>query len=278
MLATTFERHSGRRLRVARLGDGTPLVLLHGYPDTLQVWSRLAPYLAEFFQVVAFDWPGMGYSDAWTGGATPFNMADRLGILFDAWRIEKAVVVGIDMGGQPALAFAAQYPQRVRTLTVMNSLVQWNEATSWEIALLRRFGWNRFALRYLPAAVFGRALRTFLPPGEELDPSVRADMWESFRTRQVRDFIVRMCAGYQGTLQRLAEMYRTIDAPTLVLWAERDKHFPVAHAKRLHSALPNARLEIVPEAEHWMPISMPEAVASHIVDFTEAARYHAESS
>src|SRR5438093_8526057 len=104
MLATTFESHNGRRLRVARIGNGPPLILLHGYPDTLQVWRRLAPLLAESFHVIAFDWPGMGFSDAWPAGATPFHMADRLRALLDSWKIDKAIIASIDMGGQAALA------------------------------------------------------------------------------------------------------------------------------------------------------------------------------
>jgi hypothetical protein len=43
MLATTLERHLGKRVRVARLGSGVPVILLHGYPDNLQIWSELAP-------------------------------------------------------------------------------------------------------------------------------------------------------------------------------------------------------------------------------------------
>jgi pimeloyl-ACP methyl ester carboxylesterase len=46
------------------------VVLLHGYPDTLQIWNRLAPDLAADFQVIAFDWPSMGQSEPWPGGET----------------------------------------------------------------------------------------------------------------------------------------------------------------------------------------------------------------
>ena len=107
MLPTTFvTTTTGRRVRLARLGTGPPLVLLHGYPDNLQIWCKAAPQLAEHFEVLAVDWPGLGYSDAWPGGATPMHLADRLRQLLDAWRIECASVVGLDMGGQPALAFA----------------------------------------------------------------------------------------------------------------------------------------------------------------------------
>src|SRR5713101_1511489 len=114
MLSTEIEIVPNRhRLRVARVGSGPPLILLHGYPDNLQIWCELAPRLASRFEVIAFDWPGMGFSDGWPGGATPAHMADRLAALLDSWHIERAVLAGMDMGGQPALVFAAQHPGRV---------------------------------------------------------------------------------------------------------------------------------------------------------------------
>ncbi len=169
MLPTSIETvEGGRRLRVARLGAGEPLLLLHGYPDNLQIWCELAPRLATHFQVIAFDWPGMGESDSWPGGATPMHLGERINKLLDHWKLDRAHLVAMDMGAQPALAFAAQNPQRIASVVAMNSLVLWDEKTSWEIALLRKFGWNRFILRNLPRAVFTRAERTFLPRGERL--------------------------------------------------------------------------------------------------------------
>src|SRR5882724_6844527 len=130
MLSTSMEMlANGRKLRVARVGSGPPLVLLHGYPDNLQIWCELAPRLADRFEVIAFDWPGMGYSDAWPGGTTPVYMAERLAKIMDHFRIETAHVVGMDMGAQPLLAFAAKFPHRVLRLVVMNSLVLWDERT-----------------------------------------------------------------------------------------------------------------------------------------------------
>jgi pimeloyl-ACP methyl ester carboxylesterase len=171
------------------------------------------------------------------------------------------------MGGQPAVAFSIRHPERVQSLVVMNSLLQWDEQTSWEIAFLRKYGLNRFALRSLPSTVFNRAVRTSLPRGEQLDSSIRSDMWESFSKPHVRDFIIRMCAGYQGTLPLMAEQVSSIQTPTLLLWAEKDKHFPVEHARRFQLAVPSSKLQIVPNAEHWMPISAPGAVAGHMLDF-----------
>jgi pimeloyl-ACP methyl ester carboxylesterase len=274
MLATTTETHGGRKLRVARLGTGPPVILLHGYPDNLQVWSELAPRLATRCEVIAFDWPGMGYSEAWTGGATPFDFARRLRTLMDAWKIEKAAIIGHDMGGQPALAFAAEHPTRVRHLVVMNSLVIWDEKTSWEIAVLRKFGWNRVLLERMPRAVFFRAIRTFLPPGYKLSAELRSDLWESFQRPEVRKFVVRMCAGYQGTLPRLKQLYPNIRTPSLFLWAERDKHFPVAHARKIAEMVPGAKVEEISGAGHWMALNHAEEVSSRILRFLGVS--HAE--
>src|SRR6516225_9646925 len=171
LLATMSETApNGRRLRVARLGNGPPVMMLHGYPDNLQIWCELAPRLADRYAVIAPDWPGMGYSEAWPGGATPLHMADRLRAMLDAWGLSRVALAGLDVGGEPALAFAARYPGRISRLVVMNSLVQGDEATSWEIRVLRRFGWNRLILRVLPRVVFRRAERTFLPHGVRLPP------------------------------------------------------------------------------------------------------------
>jgi pimeloyl-ACP methyl ester carboxylesterase len=277
MLETSFESIRGFRVRLARLDPvgseaRAPIVLLHGYPDNLQIWSALAPCLTHRGAVIAFDWPGMGYSDAWPGGATPDHQADRLVSLLDHWRVERAILVGTDMGAQPALSLAARYADRVDRLAVMNSLVLHDEATSWEIALLRRYGWNRFVLQRAGRIVFARAVRTSLPRGVRLSAAVRADLWGAFRRRQVRTFVAKMCAGYQGTLPRLADLYPRIACPTLVLWGGSDRHFPPAHGSRLKNAIPGSTLTVLPAGEHWMGWHLATEVAGVINRFLDSAR------
>lgn len=267
MLSTVFEEVGGRKVRVARSGHGPALVLLHGYPDNLQIWSELAPRLAESFDVIAFDWPGMGYSEEWPGGATPGHLADRLAVLLDHWNIQQTAVIGMDMGSQPALVFAAKHPERINRLVVMNGLAFHDEHTSWEIEVLRNFGWNRWILRHLPGPVFRRALRTFLPRGMDLPAELKKDLWNSFRRNEVRRFISKMCAGYQGALAQLPSFYARIQAPTLIVWAQNDKHFPPAHAERLHAAIPGSTLRIIAGAEHWMVLHKAEETARVILDF-----------
>lgn len=268
MLPTTMETlPGGQRLRVAKRGSGPPLIFLHGYPDNLQIWSDLLPLLADRFQVIAFDWPGMGGSEAWPGGTTPMHMADRLRDLLDFWGIARASIVGFDMGGQPALVFAARYPERIERLVVMNSLAFGDERTSWEIRLLRKTGWNRWLLRHFPWLIFRRAEWTFLPRGARLPKDLRADLWEHFRQPDVRHFVSRLCAGYEGTLHQLPEFYANIRCPTLALWGRRDKHFPPVHAERLRATLADCRSEILADGEHWMPWSLAPEIAVRLQSF-----------
>ncbi len=271
LLATTLEAigPDGRKVRVAQLGSGdsTPVVLLHGYPDNLQIWSNLAPRLAARRPVVAFDWPGMGQSEPWPGGATPAHQADRLIALLDAWGLDRVDLVGHDMGAQPALVAAARHPDRVRRMVAMNALAIDDAATSWEIRLLRRYGWNRVILRRLPHIVFRRAERTMLPRGIRLPADLRDDLWASFRRPEVRAFVAKLCAGYQGTLPRLPDDYARIAVPTLVLWGGRDRHFPIAQARGLHAAVCGSTLEILEGAEHWMAWYRAEEVAARIARF-----------
>jgi pimeloyl-ACP methyl ester carboxylesterase len=76
-----------------------------------------------------------------------------------------------------------------------------------------------------------------------------------------------MCGGYQGSLPRLPELYPTIRCPTLVLWGERDRHFPPVHARDLHQAIPGSRLALVPAGEHWMAWHAAAAVASRFLEW-----------
>jgi pimeloyl-ACP methyl ester carboxylesterase len=269
MLSTEIIRYDDEReLRVARLGTGPRvLVLLHGYPDSLQLWCRVAPLLAPQMSIVAIDWPGLGGSSESPGGATPTLMADRLARVLNALNIETCDLCGFDMGGQPALVFAAKYPQNIRRLVVMNSLVFGDSATSWEIALLRRFKFNRFFLRHAPQLVFWRAVRTSLSGARATYSDVLADFWNYFRSRRVREFLIRMCAGYQGQLRRLPEIYAEIQKPVLVLWSEHDKHFPVEQGRRLAQLISGSSFILLKDAPHWAPLCAPEEVAQAIGDF-----------
>lgn len=272
LLPARFETVAGGALRIARLGDsgGVPLVLLHGYPDTLQIFSRLAPRLAGARPIVAFDWPGLGGSQGRPGRLGPADLAERLRGILDHLGVARADVAGFDMGGQAALAFAALHPERVGRVVVSNALLFGDAPASLEIAVMRRTGLADLAFRFAGRLVYERCLATFLDPGEELPPEVESDLWGAFQRRDVRRTLAELCAAYEASMDEMPALYGRVRAPVLALWGEEEAHFPAAHAERLAETVAGARVRVLPRARHWMAWTRPAEVADAIADFLEA--------
>ncbi|MEU4897511.1 alpha/beta fold hydrolase [Streptomyces sp. NPDC044780] len=119
----TYEHHrttiDGVRLHWVRAGSGTPVVLLHGWPQTWYAWRKVIPELARHHEVFAVDLPGLGESDPSPRGAGVRIAAD----LLDAWRAELGLgrvhVVGHDLGGPIGYGWAAAHPAQVRSFTLL---------------------------------------------------------------------------------------------------------------------------------------------------------------
>jgi pimeloyl-ACP methyl ester carboxylesterase len=101
------------RLHAVIGGDGPPLLLVHGWPESWYAWRMLMPALARDFQVVAVDQRGMGLSDKPAGGYDTGTLAGDLVALMDALGHERFAVVGHDTGFAISYALAADHPDRV---------------------------------------------------------------------------------------------------------------------------------------------------------------------
>ena len=103
----------GLTLRYLTAGQGPAILLLHGYAQTSRMWRPLFPLLVDRFTVIAPDLPGIGGSDAPPDGLDMKSAAARVHALAKQLGIEKAVVVGHDIGLMVAYAYAAQFPTEV---------------------------------------------------------------------------------------------------------------------------------------------------------------------
>jgi pimeloyl-ACP methyl ester carboxylesterase len=265
LLPVHFERHAESLLRVSRTGQGPPIVLLHGYPDTLQVWCRLAGRLAATHTVIALDWPGLGYSGGWGDQADPQALAAQVRRLLQAWDLHDVTLVGADMGGPPAL-LAADSP-RVARVAVIGSLLFADGPTSVEISTMRTIGLAGLAFRWAPRLVWKRCMGTFLRLGERLPEVLEADMFAAFEQPAVRARLAAMCLAYERALPQLPDCYWKVSKPVLTLWGEDDHHFGPEHGARLAALLPNCRAEVCPSGPHWVAWSDPDWVASALTRF-----------
>jgi pimeloyl-ACP methyl ester carboxylesterase len=113
----------GIKLHYMVAGKGTPLILLHGYAETSLMWKPIIPKLAERFMVIAPDLPGIGDSSIPAQGLDMKTSATRIHDLARSLGIQKAEVVGHDIGLMVAYAYAAEYPAEVEKLVLMDAFL-----------------------------------------------------------------------------------------------------------------------------------------------------------
>src|ERR1700751_135012 len=113
----------GVKLPYLTSGHGAPLLLLHGYAETSQMWRPLMPSLAERFTVIAPDLPGIGDSAIPADGLDMKAAAVRIPALMSSLGFQKAEVVGHDIGLMVAYAYAAMYPAETTKLVVMDAFL-----------------------------------------------------------------------------------------------------------------------------------------------------------
>ncbi len=129
----------GLKIHYLAAGHGTPLILLHGYAETSRMWRPLMPLLADRFSIIAPDLPGIGDSGIPSDGLDMKTSAIRIHALVRSLGIEKAEVVGHDIGLMVAYAYAAQFPTEVSKLVLMDAFLPgvagweaiYNDPTIW---------------------------------------------------------------------------------------------------------------------------------------------------
>src|SRR5580658_8992971 len=114
---------AGVKLHYLKAGHGPAVILLHGYTQTSRMWRPIMPLLAEKFTVIAPDLPGIGDSEIPKAGLDMKSAAISIHALVKSLGIEKARVVGHDIGLMVAYAYAAQFPAETEKLVVMDAFL-----------------------------------------------------------------------------------------------------------------------------------------------------------
>lgn len=115
-----FAEVNGVRLHYVEGGEGTPVVLLPGWPETWWAFHKIMPALAAQHRVIAVDIRGMGASDKPAGGYDKKTMARDIHALINSLGYQKAHIVGHDIGSQTAYPFAALYPEATASTTYLD--------------------------------------------------------------------------------------------------------------------------------------------------------------
>ena len=253
-----------------RGGGGEPLVLIHGFPTASHLWQELVPLLPEGRRVVVFDLLGYGRSDP--PGDLPLDIkahADRLLVLLDLLGINRACLIGHDVGGGIAQAVAVRAPHRVSHLCLISS-VGFDDWPSREVKMARA---TLPLTRHLPATWLLSVLKTDLARGY-VDPDLAARSIDryvrSFSTPAGRDLLVAHLEALQpaDTLEIGARL-GAVPAPTAIIHGAHDPFLSIAAARRLHHAIRGSTLEIIESGRHFLPEESPDRLTELIAELLE---------
>jgi len=250
-------------------GQGRPLLLIAGVGYGAWFWHKIAPGLAEHFQVITFDNRGAGGTSQPDGPYTvPLLAADAAGLL-DALNVRDALVMGHSLGGFVAQELCLSRPDLVGKLI----LAATNHGGPSVIpitpqalgVLLNRTG--------DPVELVKRGIAIAAAPGlAERQPQVIQELLDYRFTHPVppAQYQAQVAAGAgMGLLtdEQVTERMSRIRVPVLVLFGEHDQVVPPGNADLMARKLPNAQIKFVPGAGHIFPIEAPEATVQAIVEF-----------
>ncbi|MCW2951410.1 MAG: alpha/beta hydrolase fold protein [Conexibacter sp.] len=264
---------AGRPVNVVELGEGPPMVFIHGLSGSWQNWLETLPHFARSHRVVAFDLPGFGASGM--PAELPISISGYARIvdeLCDALAIDAAAVVGNSMGGFIAAELAISFPQRVERLVLVSAAGLSSDSmrreplltsarvlaatSSWTASKLesfaRRPGLRRLALRYvfhrpdrLPAALAFEQMKGSGKPG--FVPALDALLSYPIRNRIPQ-----------------------IACPTLIVWGTHDRLVPVRDASEFERLIPDARKVVFPETGHASMLERPARFNALLDSFVAA--------
>jgi pimeloyl-ACP methyl ester carboxylesterase len=238
----------GARVRFVEMGDGPPLVLVHGCLSSRLVWDDVIARLATSYRVIAPDLPGFGQSEKPSAAKyaySPTAFAESLIDVIAAAGLGRVSICGHGLGGSIALTMAACHAAVVDKLVLVDPLV-YPPRTD----VLSRFATvpllGPFAFKQIYGRTFFRTHfrdRVYAPDAsinwERIDhlfdvfnePAAREAAWATMRAAQ--------------DTRPLVALLPRVDAPTLIVWGRFDRTLPVSDGRRLARELRHARFEVI---------------------------------
>jgi pimeloyl-ACP methyl ester carboxylesterase len=258
-------RALGLEIAYERVGQGPPLIFVHGAGDDGRVWQPQLDGLSDAFTVIAWDEPGGGRSSDVPSTFGLSDYADCLAALIEALGLGPAHVAGLSWGGTVALELYRRHPGLVATLVLSDTYAGWKGSLP-EEEVRARVAHAR-QLHTAPVGEFDPAL-----PGMfagEVPSTVVAllkDMAAAVRPGSLMTALALMAeADLRDVLPRIA-------VPTLLIWGELDARSPPTVARQFERAIPGAKLVLIPRCGHLSNLEQPGQFNAAVRQFCHGHR------
>lgn len=263
------------RVRYRELGEGPPVVFVHGLLVNADIWRHVVPTVAAAgFRCIAPDWPlGSHAVAAPNADLSPPGVAMLIADFLGALDLREVVVVANDTGGAITQLLMVAHPERIGRVVLTPSdsferffpppfaflpLASRLPGTVWLLTQLLRVR----ALHRLPIT-FGWVSKRPIPR-DVVDSYLEPSRHDAAIRRDLRRFVTGVHKRY--TLQAARQLAQ-FTKPVLLAWAVEDKLFPIEFAERLAASLPNANLARVDDSYTFISEDQPAELARLIIDF-----------
>jgi len=231
-------------------GDGPPVLFVHGLGSSTRDWELQVPAFAERYRVITVDVRGHGQSDKPPSPYSIKQFSEDVAAFIRALNIAPTHVVGLSMGGMIAFQLGADHPDLVRSLVIVNSAPSFKPRGLKEklqaqqrLLLVRLFGMKKV----------GEVLSRRMFPKPEQAP-IRETFVRRWAENDQRAYLASMKAILKFDISdRVGE----IIAPTLIVSAD-DDYIPVAAKEAVAARMPDARVVVIPDSRHGLPVEKPE--------------------
>lgn len=260
---------AGRRQRYLEAGSGWPVILLHAFPLTADMWRPQLERVPDGWRFVAPDLRGFGPAVAPpSASSAPLSLTDMAAdviAFLDALEIDRAVIGGLSMGGYLTMALYRSDPDRFSAMLLANTKASADTSEGRAgrdkmAELVRRDGPRGVADQMLPK-LLGETSHRARP---HLEPLVRR-LIES----NTPDGIVAALHAMKERPDSTATLERAA-VPALVITGEEDTLIPVADSERMHRLLPRAYFVVLPAAGHLSSLEVPDDFSETLGNFLNA--------
>jgi pimeloyl-ACP methyl ester carboxylesterase len=264
------------KLHVVSDGDGAPVLLLHGFPESWWTWRhQIAALAGAGFCAIAPDQRGYGQSDK-PRGVSSYQVDKLLGDLdglLDALGHRRVTVVGHDWGGALAWSYAALRPERVAKLVIMNSPhpTLFMQRYLWRLAQLRK-SWYMFffILPSLPErwvlrrGFIERILKSAAVNRDAISGELVARYDAEFRRPGVATAAINW---YRAAMTSRRAPLPKINAPTKIIWGAGDPVLGPELLDGIEEWVADVSIHLVPGAGHWVESEAPDEVNRELIAF-----------
>jgi pimeloyl-ACP methyl ester carboxylesterase len=242
----------GLRIGYERLGQGPPLVLLHGYVgDGPTTWRSQLEALSDEFTVVAWDAPGSGRSSDPPEDFGMSGYADCLAGFIEALGLQSPHVAGLSFGGALALELSRRHPHIPRTLVMASGYAGWDGSLPAEVSRQRLR--QALELADLSAEEF---VSTLLPT--MFSDATPAEYVDAFGTVMRAFHPAGFRAMARASAENLRDALPLVKVPTLLVYGANDVRAPLGVAEDLHAAITGSKLVVLPSTGHVCNVEAPD--------------------